>query len=246
MGLSCLDDEDETLGLAVFPLHPGMSSSLEGHEHSQVLGETGLLIQGRKQLDVALKGHLPKDARFLTDYSIHGYSGTVPPCTGFLLLKVLQVEAHQAGQTTAFKASYHTRPPLALAGQQSSIAQHTSWAATASLLKESRETSNRTKCHRTKTHVGMVMSPLARLQNTETRSCVFPSLPTQRVIIMPLITRHPQPPEPLHPCCVQVYSTGMLSNAAKSSSSDHHVKTRFAKKLLLANPLLTPSCIILA
>lgn len=154
MVLSCLDREDGTPGLSVFPLHPAMSSSLEGHEYLQVLVEVGLLIQGRKQLDVALKGDLPQDAGFLTVYSIHGHSGMHPPGTGFLLLKALEIEAHQAGQSTAFKENYHTWPPLALAGQQNSIVQHTSWAATAPLLKKRRRTSNRTKCHCTKTHMG--------------------------------------------------------------------------------------------
>lgn len=69
MGLSCLDGEDGTPRLAVFPLHPAMSSNLED-ERPQVLGEVGLLIQGRKQLDVALKGDFPQDVRFLTDYIV--------------------------------------------------------------------------------------------------------------------------------------------------------------------------------
>ena len=94
MGPSCLDGEDGTPGLAVFPLHAAMSSSLEGDECPQVLGEVGLLIQGRKQLEVALKGDLPQDARFLTDYSIHGHSGMHPPGTGFLLLKALQIDGN--------------------------------------------------------------------------------------------------------------------------------------------------------
>lgn len=62
----------------------------------------------------------------------------------------------------------------------------------------------------------------------------------------PLTTRHSQPPEPLHPCCVKVHSPDMLNNPAQSSFSDHHVKTWFAKKLLLGEFLLKHSCIILA
>lgn len=69
---------------------------------------------------MALKGDLPRDARFMTDYSIDGHSGMHLPGTGFLLLKALQIEAHQASQTTAFEASYHAWPPLGLAGQQNS------------------------------------------------------------------------------------------------------------------------------
>lgn len=83
MGLSSLGGEDGTPGLAGFPLHPAMSSSLEGDECPQVLGDIGLLIQGRKHLDVAPKGDLPQDARFLTDYNIHGHSGTQPPAQDF-------------------------------------------------------------------------------------------------------------------------------------------------------------------
>lgn len=105
---------------AVFPSHAAMSCNLKGVKCPHVLGKLGLLIQGRKKLCVALKGDLPRDARFMTDYSIDGHSGMHLPGTGFLLLKALQIEAHQASQTTAFEASYHTWPPLALAGQQNS------------------------------------------------------------------------------------------------------------------------------
>lgn len=158
------------------------------------------------------------------------------PSTGFLLLKALQIEAHQAHQTTAFEASYHTWPPLALARQQNSIVQHTSWAATAPLLKK--EKSNlewhQVPLRRRTREWSWAHQPSYRTQNLV---LTFSLLSLHRVIVMPLATRHPQLPEPLHACCVKVYPPDLLSSPAQSSSSNHHVKTWFAKKLLLAKVL---------
>lgn len=92
-----------------------------------------------------------------------------------------------------------------------------------SFKKKGRGTSRRTRCHCTKIHMGKVTSPSSCLQDTETGSCLFFSLPTWRVIVMPLTTRHPQPPEPLHPCCVTVYSPAMPRVSPQTTMSKHGV-----------------------